>query len=107
MRSITCDGTATNFKMYQNLGCRFNFFYNSFKSHFTHPSSSNIRVHCIMDACHRLKLARNCMAEKPLRSDSGHIQWKFISRLNEIQYKERLILANRLGSIHIIIKTKL
>lgn len=104
IRSITSDGTQTNIATYNKLGC--NFFSEKINSSFPHPCDPQIKVYCMLDTCHMLKLARNTFAEKNLSSPSGKISWEFVKELDNIQQSEQLRLANSLTSQHILYKNK-
>lgn len=98
VRSLTCDGTITNIKTFENLGC--NFSTENMLTYFRHPSC-DIRVHCIIDACHLQKLYRNAFAEISLFSPKGQILFDFIKELNELQEKENLKMATSLSNMHV------
>lgn len=55
--SVTCDGTSTNQKTYENLGCRLQ--YHELKHFSSHPYNEEVVVQCIFDPPHMLKLCRN------------------------------------------------
>ena len=104
IRSITCDGTATNIQTFKNLiGSDLH----EDNSYFYHPCALDVEVYCMLDSCHMLKLARNCMAEKLIISETGTIRWVFIKKLHEIQEREQLRFANSLTSAHINYKNKI
>lgn len=48
VRSITCDGTMTNIKTYEILGC--NFANNDLKTFFKHPTK-DCNIYCLLDPC--------------------------------------------------------
>ena len=102
IRSVTCDGTNTNFKTLKLLGCVFGATYDSFVTTFKHPSRDYV-LYGIPDACHMLKNARNCLGNlKILKNSSGGIiKWEYINSLHELQVKVGLNLANKLNSTHI------
>ena len=53
--SITSDGTATNLRTYENLGCHFR--YPDIKPFFAHPCAPDVSIYCILDPPHTLKVA--------------------------------------------------
>ena len=59
--SVTADGTAVNFTMFNKLGCNFTTSYEHMITKFKHPTE-NYFVYAILDPCHMLKLARNALA---------------------------------------------
>lgn len=97
--SLTFDGCPANFSMAKSLGCILN-------------SPENItpffvikghEIVVIPDPAHMLKLVRNTIGQKKeLTNAQGEkISWQFIEKLNELQDKEGLHLANRLRTKHI------
>ena len=58
--SITCDGSSYNFSMIEILGAKPD--PPNMISLFAHPVDSYLHVHILLDACHMLKLMRNCLA---------------------------------------------
>lgn len=84
IRSINAAGTVVNFQSFKYLGCSFDM--DNLITHFKHPfNTNNSRVYVIFDPCHMLKLARNAMGEKSIRSPKGNISWKFINNLHRVQ----------------------
>lgn len=99
--SVTCDGPSCNFSMMEKLGVKLN--PPSITSYFPHPADPSLRVNIILDACHMLKLVRNCLASYCILIDSngGKINWQYIKQLHILQQSEGLRLANRLKEAHI------
>lgn len=101
VRSVTCDGTSTNFSTLQFLGCDFNFnLCEKPRTFFKHAITED-NIYVIMDPCHMLKLCRNTLAEKNLYSPDGIISFQYIKQLNKIQDWEGFKFANKLSSSHI------
>lgn len=98
VRSLTCDGTATNVSTYECLNC--NFKLPEMCTFFKHPSR-DIKIYCLFDPPHMLKLSRNVFAETELTSDNGPIQFKYVKELHKIQEEEGLRLANKLCGAHV------
>lgn len=98
VRSITCDGCATNMKTLHLLG--FQLSSEKIISHIKHPNN-NTEIYCILDPCHMLKLCRNSLAETEISSSLGPISFKFIKRLHDLQEKENFKFANSLSNQHI------
>lgn len=98
VRTLTADGTRTNIKTFEKLGCDFTI--DSMKTHFDHPTKSN-KVHCILDPAHMVKLARNVFAETSLSSEKGEINFEFIRKLQKLQEEEGLKLKNKLTKVHV------
>ena len=57
----------------------------------------------MLDACHMVKLARNALAQVKVMMDAdGHcIKWNHITLLHDVQKKEGLNFANKIGVRHI------
>lgn len=98
--SLTFDGAAANLSMTKILGADFSDV-NNFKTCFPHPTTS-APVYVLLDACHMLKLVRNCFGEKRIFKDCNDsiINFSFIDRLYELQSKEGLHAANKLKKQH-------
>lgn len=99
VRSITCDGTSTNLSTFTKLGCILNI--ENMKTNFVHPCDESIRIHCIMDPCHMLKLCRNTLADFDLKYNGEIISWKYIKKLFELQNEINFRFANSLSKSHI------
>ena len=102
IRSVTCDGTNTNFKTLKLLGCVLGTVFDAFVPTFKHPSRDYL-VYGVPDACHMLKNARNCLGNlKVLKNAGGEtIKWEYITRLHELQVREGFNLCNKLNNMHI------
>lgn len=98
VRSLTCDGTVTNLKSYELLGCDFSL--NDMRTHFKHPQKDS-KVHCLLDPPHMIKLSRNVFAETKMSSEKGEINFEFVKKLHNLQDQEGLRLANKLSSTHV------
>ena len=100
--SVTADGTAVNFTMFSELGCKFTSSYETMVTKFKHPTQDYF-VHAVLDPCHMLKLARNALAHlgSIVDCENNIIKWKLFSSLNEIQECEGFHLANKFSSRHL------
>lgn len=98
VRSLTCDGTITNIKTYELLGCNFNV--DDLKTNFKHPTK-DCKVHCLLDPPHMIKLARNVFAECKLSSDKGNIDFNYVRNLHTLQEQEGIKLKNKISAVHI------
>lgn len=105
VRSLTSDGASANIVTYQKLGCKMDI--QNLVEFFHHPCNINLKVYCMLDTCHMLKLARNALAEKQIESSLGEIKWSYIKELDIIQKNEQLSLANSLTSYHVNFKNKI
>lgn len=104
IRSVTCDGAATNLSTFKKLGC--NLSLDNLINHIRHPCA-DYNVYFMLDSCHMLKLARNTFAEKGLVSKSGQVCWNYLRKLNELQEELQLTFANSLTLNHVSYKIKL
>lgn len=72
------------------------------KAHFEHPATAS-NVYAFLDPAHMLKLVRNAFQfyETFLDKDDRKIKWQHLKNLHNLQEKEHLHLANKLGKAHI------
>jgi len=105
--SLTCDGPSAHLTMLKELGASIN--PDNMNSSFPHPADPHKLVWAFLDACHMLKLARNCLGTLKTMRDSSQrvISWKYIENLYELQKQEGLRLANKLSRKHIEWKTNI
>ena len=99
--SITCDGPSCNFAMMDALGVKLD--PQNITSYFPHPADATIHVNVVLDACHMLKLVRNCWASYGIIKDKngGKINWQYVEQLHKLQESEGLRLANKLKAAHV------
>jgi len=92
--------------MLQNLGCCLD--PEKLVSVFPHPLCPDIQVAVIFDACHMMKLVRNCLREYQTITipGTGNVKWQHIQYLHEKQVSEGLRLGNKLSAAHINFKTQ-
>lgn len=96
--SIIFDGTRTNISVAKLLGADFN----SKQAYIFDPINVNRRIFIILDACHMLKLARNCFASYILIDGKGRkIEWRYIEQLCQIQKEQNWNLGNKINKTHI------
>ncbi|KAF4514120.1 UNVERIFIED_CONTAM: hypothetical protein B566_EDAN019065 [Ephemera danica] len=102
VEALTFDGHASNIAMAHELGASLHDPFN-IKPFFPNPSDPSRRINIILDACHMVKLVRNCLGEhKVLFDENGDvINWCFIEELLKLQTEEGLKLANKLAKRHI------
>ncbi|GBM79369.1 hypothetical protein AVEN_32978-1 [Araneus ventricosus] len=94
--SLTFDGTSSNIAAANELGA--NITANNLVNFFPHPVTSN-PIYVILDACHMLKLVRNCLASKGSLYDGENlVNWKYITELGKLQ---RLQAATKLRLRHV------
>ena len=99
--SLTCDGPSCHFKMLKKLGASLDV--TGLETSFPHPSDKTTRVFVFLDACHMLKLVRNTLGDfgMLIDGDGNWVMWKYIVKLQELQDKEGLRLANKLRLSHV------
>lgn len=99
--SLTFDGAPANLSMANKLGADFSNPLN-LKTSFKHPQT-NSEVYIYLDACHMVKLVRNCFASQDgLRdSEKRDIKWAYISELVKIQQTEGLHAATKVRLRHL------
>ena len=101
VHGVTCDGSYANQYTSTKLGCTL--IPGHIKPYFPHPADPDENVHFIFDACHLVKLVRNCIATMgTIYHDGEAISWSYIEKLDEIQQKDNLNLANKLKRKHIL-----
>jgi hypothetical protein len=97
---LTLDDHASNLSMCRLLGADLNTSLN-FKSRFT-ISDSPQKVYVLLDPCNMIKLTRNMLhSYGGIRSPDGLVEWKYISRLQEVQQEAGWKLGNNLTSRHV------
>ncbi|KAL3221091.1 hypothetical protein MRX96_029648 [Rhipicephalus microplus] len=104
--SLTFDGAASNFTMARCLGADLKYSSPKFDTSFnssTEQTDSPNKVSVILDACHMLKLIRNCLGSVGHLVDlnGSEVRWSFIKELEKLQRDEGLHLGNRLTRAHI------
>lgn len=89
--NITFDGLSSNLSACEELGASFK---QSFmKPFFINPVDSK-KVHIFLDACHMLKLARNCIASEKFmchRPSNSTISWQFFERLESCRSRNDFV----------------
>lgn len=95
---LTFDGIASNSGMVRTLGADFK----NERPFITNPHSSD-KIYVYPDACHMLKLVRNCLAGKYTLFDGDNeiIEWRYIEELEKYQRVNNINLGNKIGKPHI------
>lgn len=97
--SLTFDGTITNLSMCKNLGANLNI--NGLKPYFEHPITKH-KVFIFMDACHMIKLIRNCLGTKKIIGvKNNKVEWRYFDLLVELQNDEGLHAGTKLRYRHV------
>ena len=99
--SVTCDGPSCNFAMFASLGVELK--PPDIKAYFPHPADSSSKVFMVLDACHMLKLVRNCLASYGILKDWNvdKVNWNYNEQLHKLQESEGLTLGNKMRSANI------
>ncbi|CAH0558772.1 unnamed protein product [Brassicogethes aeneus] len=99
--SLTFDGAPTNLSMAEKLGANFSDPKN-LKTDFPHPTL-NYAIFIYLDACHMVKLVRNCFGSQEGLKDNNNedVKWSFVEKLVEKQHLEGLHAGNKLRMRHI------
>lgn len=99
--SLTFDAHATNISAMELLGCRIKN-PNNMKTTFKHPAADH-DVAVFLDSSHMIKLIRNHFEDKKdfLDQDKNKVNWGFLTKLNDMQEKEGLHVANKLTRKHL------
>lgn len=96
--SATFDGLRTNISMMRILGANFE----SDIAYIIDPIDKNRKIFLFLDACHMLKLFRNCFATHPLFDGNGKkIEWRYIEMLHALQTNLDWSLSNKITKSHI------
>lgn len=100
---LTFDGLASNLATAKILGADFQ----NQKPFIVNPHSDE-KIYLFPDACHMLKLARNCLAGKAVLYDNENnsIEWRYIEALEEYQRVNKINLGNKINKLHVQWKTK-
>lgn len=104
--SLIFDGAASNFSMAKCLGADLSCNSPTFNTSFLFPTeASNItyKVFVMSDACHMIKLIRNCLGSVSHLTDLEglHVRWSYIEALELLQRDEGVHLGNKLTRVHI------
>lgn len=99
--SLTFDGAASNLNMVRCLGADITNTENMVVS-FPHPVTED-SVLIIPDACHLLKLLRNCLASQQVLIDGEgrYIKWDYFKKLVILQEEQGLHAGTKLRKRHI------
>lgn len=97
--NVTCDGLSTNFSTFSTLGASFKT--ENLKPYFLNPANGS-KIHIMLDACHMLKLVRNCVHNKGQLEDGENmsIEWAHFQRLEEARVQNELV-THKLTKKHI------
>ncbi|KAL3192589.1 hypothetical protein MRX96_026176 [Rhipicephalus microplus] len=101
--SLTFDGASSNFTMARCLGAQLRVDCEQISSSFVNPADDAKNVYIILDACHMIKLIRNCLANLSyiVDAEGKHIKWAYIVALEALQRSEGLRLGNKLTKVHV------
>lgn len=102
--SLTFDGAASNFTMARCLGADLSYHSSMFSTSFEHPTEPSKKVFVMLDACHMIKLIRNCLGSVShlIDLEGSNVKWCYIEALEALQRKEGLHLGNKLTRVHLL-----
>lgn len=87
--NLTFDGLSSNFGMCQQLGASLSL--PNPETYFTNPFDES-KIFIMLDACHMLKLLRNCIGTFDLRDGEGRIiSWKYFESLEKFRKNHDLV----------------
>lgn len=89
--ALTMDGPSVNKETMRCLGAKIE--PKNSQPYFNHPIDPEIKIYCFFDPPHCLKLIRNHFYEKSMWSSKGFIEFKYITKLHEIQQNLQLKLG--------------
>lgn len=97
--NVTFDGYANNFAACRILGASFKL--SDLRPFFLNPIDDT-KIHITCDACHMIKLIRNCLAsEQKISDDTGaSIEWRFFQNLENCRINEHFV-SHKLTKKHI------
>lgn len=99
--SLTFDGAAANISMANILGAQISNM-DKISPFFPHPVT-NEKVFIFLDACHMLKLIRNCLgSQKVLNYKDTKIEWRYLENLVNLQNIEGLHAATKIRNRHLL-----
>jgi len=75
--SVTCDGPSCNFAITEELAVKIDPPHNIVSS-FPHPVDPTMNINFVLDACHMLKLVRNCFSSYGIRYSKMKLVEKLI-----------------------------
>lgn len=96
---LTFDGLEGNVAMCKEMGVDF-----EGEQPFIQNPHSDDKIFIFLDACHMLKLARNCLARNGVMydDDGKKIRWVYFERLYEYQRTNKTNIGNKLTKAHIV-----
>lgn len=89
--NITFDGLESNFAACRLLGA--SFLLNDFRPYFKNPIDQT-KVHIMLDACHMLKLIRNCLGSEKILIDGEtgkKIEWNYFENLENYRINRNFV----------------
>lgn len=102
--NVTCDGPATNLAVYKHLGASLN--PDDMQPYIRNPLTGD-KIYTMLDACHMLKLARNCLLNHGILYDGDNqaIKWDHLKRLENARANKEFV-QHKLNKQHIECENK-
>ncbi len=99
-------GARANQTMFKQLGAVMD--WKNPKLYFDHSCDSSIKIYCLHDPVHMLKLVRNHFESQKIiiDSDGNKIEWQHIITLHEMQVENAVRLGNKLTNAHVNFKNQ-
>lgn len=95
---LVFDGLVANLATMRLLGANFR----KNRYYIINPHSDD-KIFIYLDACHMIKLARNCLDGKGMLYDGDNncIKWEYLSALEQYQREFKVNLANKVNKTHV------
>lgn len=98
LTNVTFDGLSSNIKMCNLLGASFKL--NNFRNFIINPVDKS-KIFIMLDACHMLKLIRNCLgAVNIYDNENRKISWHYIESLEKFRTKRNFV-THKLTKKHV------
>lgn len=95
---LVFDGLISNLATMRLLGANFR----KNRYYIINPHSDD-KIFIFFDACHMIKLSRNCLASKSVLYDGKNqlIKWEFLIALEKYQRENQINLGNKINKMHV------
>lgn len=95
---LVFDGLASNLATVRIMGANLR----KNRPYIINPHSDD-KIYFYPDACHMIKLARNCLASKQIiyNGDGQKIEWRYLVALENFQRENKVNLGNKINKTHV------